>query len=561
MPRLLPRVCAPWSRPRLFPLQAACKRQPDSRAESEPLPLAVRQHPLSARGLECQREGGEDGLWPRRPLRGRLGGPAASAASSHRPRLLARAFSFPRRSAWTGHGHCKAVQLCEDAVVPGGQRLFPPQGPLPSSSVPTTLPGRGPLSPERRPRPRRGTSLSRSVLRERRGPPAGTRGGRRLRPAPAQTEPAAATGRCARAAKAPRGALRRGTMSSLYTRSKEFPRSRRAQPESPPASPSPTAKALRVSGAPLGTCRPWRGSGPGRRLLAGVGEGAQPRPAQRQSAWQRGSGVLVTLPPGAGVGLCSCSRGARGCRPTRSPMRAPRVCVCASVRATAFARLGVRGRQGQLATRAVSLLIPRKRARGAREAAPAAGTSREGRRGRRARGLRVRVGCVCASASGRAGAAPAAGTSGSGPPGGVPRGHRFFPRSRVRRACERLKAAVLPGAVFLGAGPRGAEFGVWPVGRGGVVPGPPGVRCEPSLSQSHLREDRGLRPGAPGDRLCRVGWCRVSWGPTVRSPFPWFSLRSLRLPAGAPCYICPHRDRSPQARTPRGTRQPLPASR
>lgn len=221
-------------------------------------------------------------------------------------------------------------------------------------------------------------------------PPAGTRGGRRLRPAPAQTEPAAATGRCARAAKAPRGALRRGTMSSLYTRSKEFPRSRRAQPESPPASPSPTAKALRVSGAPLGTCRPWRGSGPGRRLLAGVGEGAQPRPAQRQSAWQRGSGVLVTLPPGAGVGLCSCSRGARGCRPTRSPMRAPRVCVRVSVRATAFARLGVRGRQGQLATRAVLLLIPRKRARGAREAAPAAGTSREGRRGRRARGLRVR---------------------------------------------------------------------------------------------------------------------------------------------------------------------------
>lgn len=390
MPRLLPRVCAPWSRPQLFPLQAACKRQPDSRAESEPLPLAVRQHPLSARGLECQREGGEDGLWPRRPLRGRLGGPAASAASSHRPRLLARAFSFPRRSAGTGHGHCKAVQLCEDAVVPGGQRLFPPQGPLPSSSVPTTLPGRGPLSPERRPRPRRGTSLSRSVLRERRGPPAGTRGGRRLRPAPAQTEPAAATGRCARAAKAPRSALRRSTMSSLYTRSKEFPRSRRAQPESPPASPSPTAKALRVSGAPLGTCRPWRGSGPGRRLLAGVGEGAQPRPAQRQSAWQRGSGVLVTLPPGAGVGLCSCSRGARGCRPTRSPMRAPRVCVHVSVRATAFARLGVRGRQGQLATRAVSLLIPRKRARGAREAAPAAGTSREGRRGRRARGLRVR---------------------------------------------------------------------------------------------------------------------------------------------------------------------------
>lgn len=552
MPRLLPRVCAPWSRPRLFPLQAACKRQPDSRAESEPLPLAVRQHPLSAWGLECQREGGEDGLWPRRPLRGRLGGPAASAASSHRPRLLARAFSFPRRSAWTGHGHCKAVQLCEDAVVPGGQRLFPPQGPLPSLSVPTTLPGRGPLSPERRPRPHRGTSLSRSVLRERRGPPAGTRGGRRLRLAPAQTEPAAATGRCARAAKAPRGALRRGTMSSLYTRSKEFPRSRRAQPESPPASPSPTAKALRVSGAPLGTCR---GSGPGRRLLAGVGEGAQPRPAQRQSAWQRGSGVLVTLPPGAGVGLCSCSRGHGAAAQPAAPcgLRAC-VCVCPCVRPPLPVWVSVddRGHSRPAQSRSSSPGSVRE-GPGRRPLPPAPAA-------RAAAGV-VRVGCVCASASGRAGAAPAAGTSGSGPPGGVPRGHRFFPRSRVRRACERLKAAVLPGAVFLGASPRGAEFGVWPVGRGGVVPGPPGVRCEPSLSQSHLREDRGLWPGAPGDRLCRVGWCRVSWGPTVRSPFPWFSLRSLRLPAGAPCYICPHRDRSPQARTPRGTRQPLPASR
>lgn len=224
-------------------------------------------------------------------------------------------------------------------------------------------------------------------------PPAGTRGGRRLRLAPAQTEPAAATGRCARAAKAPRGALRRGTMSSLYTRSKEFPRSRRAQPESPPASPSPTAKALRVSGAPLGTCRPWRGLGPGRRLLAGVGEGAQPRPAQRQSAWQRGSGVLVTLPPGAGVGLCSCSRGARGCRPTRSPMRAPRVCVRVSVRATAFARLGVRGRQGN------------SRPAQSRSSSPGSVREGPGRRplppapaARAAAGV-VRVGCVCAWAA------------------------------------------------------------------------------------------------------------------------------------------------------------------
>ncbi|XP_037017042.1 protein phosphatase 1 regulatory subunit 12B isoform X14 [Artibeus jamaicensis] len=34
-------------------------------------------------------------------------------------------------------------------------------------------------------------------------------------------------------------------MSSLYTRSKEFPRSRKSTSDSPPASPSPTAKTLR----------------------------------------------------------------------------------------------------------------------------------------------------------------------------------------------------------------------------------------------------------------------------------------------------------------------------
>ncbi|CAH7206092.1 Ppp1r12b [Phodopus roborovskii] len=36
-------------------------------------------------------------------------------------------------------------------------------------------------------------------------------------------------------------------MSSLYTRSKEFTRTRKSQSDSPPASPSPTAKTLRVS--------------------------------------------------------------------------------------------------------------------------------------------------------------------------------------------------------------------------------------------------------------------------------------------------------------------------
>lgn len=36
-------------------------------------------------------------------------------------------------------------------------------------------------------------------------------------------------------------------MSSLYTRSKEYTRSRKAQSDSPPSSPSPIAKTLRVS--------------------------------------------------------------------------------------------------------------------------------------------------------------------------------------------------------------------------------------------------------------------------------------------------------------------------
>uniref|UniRef100_A0A8C6RK56 cGMP-dependent protein kinase interacting domain-containing protein n=1 Tax=Nannospalax galili TaxID=1026970 RepID=A0A8C6RK56_NANGA len=38
-------------------------------------------------------------------------------------------------------------------------------------------------------------------------------------------------------------------MSSLYTRSKEFTRNRKSQSDSPPASPSPTAKTLRVRGS------------------------------------------------------------------------------------------------------------------------------------------------------------------------------------------------------------------------------------------------------------------------------------------------------------------------
>lgn len=47
-------------------------------------------------------------------------------------------------------------------------------------------------------------------------------------------------------------------MSSLYTRSKEYTRSRKAQSDSPPSSPSPIAKTLRVSSFFLsvlhGTC-------------------------------------------------------------------------------------------------------------------------------------------------------------------------------------------------------------------------------------------------------------------------------------------------------------------
>lgn len=54
----------------------------------------------------------------------------------------------------------------------------------------------------------------------------------------------------------------RKAMSSLYTRSKEYTRSRKAQSDSPPSSPSPIAKTLKVSsfflsvlhGAVLSTC-------------------------------------------------------------------------------------------------------------------------------------------------------------------------------------------------------------------------------------------------------------------------------------------------------------------
>uniref|UniRef100_A0A8C8BKF1 cGMP-dependent protein kinase interacting domain-containing protein n=1 Tax=Otus sunia TaxID=257818 RepID=A0A8C8BKF1_9STRI len=43
-------------------------------------------------------------------------------------------------------------------------------------------------------------------------------------------------------------------MSSLYTRSKEYTRSRKAQSDSPPSSPSPIAKTLRLHGARSSWC-------------------------------------------------------------------------------------------------------------------------------------------------------------------------------------------------------------------------------------------------------------------------------------------------------------------
>uniref|UniRef100_A0A8D2PGS5 cGMP-dependent protein kinase interacting domain-containing protein n=1 Tax=Zosterops lateralis melanops TaxID=1220523 RepID=A0A8D2PGS5_ZOSLA len=43
-------------------------------------------------------------------------------------------------------------------------------------------------------------------------------------------------------------------MSSLYTRSKEYTRSRKAQSDSPPSSPSPIAKTLRLQSAGFSSC-------------------------------------------------------------------------------------------------------------------------------------------------------------------------------------------------------------------------------------------------------------------------------------------------------------------
>ncbi|XP_023390546.1 protein phosphatase 1 regulatory subunit 12B-like [Pteropus vampyrus] len=149
------------------------------------------------------------------------------------------------RGPRAGAAACFAAACARGLRAQEPAAVFPPGPPsqLVCAAAPTTLPGLG---------PRRGTSLNRSVLRERRGPPAGTRGGSWLRtsPKPRLSPPLLLPGRCGRAARRPElqrpsGVLRGGTMSSLYTRSKEFPRSRRAQPESPPASPSPTAKALR----------------------------------------------------------------------------------------------------------------------------------------------------------------------------------------------------------------------------------------------------------------------------------------------------------------------------
>lgn len=46
---------------------------------------------------------------------------------------------------------------------------------------------------------------------------------------------------------ASRARSREGTMSSLFARSKDFPRTRKSQADSPPASPSAAARTLRVS--------------------------------------------------------------------------------------------------------------------------------------------------------------------------------------------------------------------------------------------------------------------------------------------------------------------------
>lgn len=79
---------------------------------------------------------------------------------------------------------------------------------------------------------------------------------------------------------ASRARSREGTMSSLFARSKDFPRTRKSQADSPPASPSAAARTLRVSALfPGHSCAAGGGGS-----AAGPGRGAWAPPGWRVAA-------------------------------------------------------------------------------------------------------------------------------------------------------------------------------------------------------------------------------------------------------------------------------------
>lgn len=86
--------------------------------------------------------------------------------------------------------------------------------------------------------------------------------------------------------------------SSLFARSKEFPRSRKAPADSPPASPSAAARTLRVSGAGPGTA--------GRQVAVAAGLGAAPRSGDPGCSPGPGALVLCSLRFPKVVAILSC---------------------------------------------------------------------------------------------------------------------------------------------------------------------------------------------------------------------------------------------------------------
>lgn len=182
-------------------------------------------------------------------------------AGPERSQLGARCVEPGGREARVGRGSLRAA-----GSELAARRLRGPKVILPGIASPV-VGGGGPGRRERlenRDPVQAAPRGSRHPRRDRRPEgPARRRGGTRLTPArlPARARAGLQGGRVLAQLRA------RPAMSSLYTRSKEFPRSRKSTSDSPPATPSPTAKTLRVSGSPPCLCRVQgvrvrRGGGP-----------------------------------------------------------------------------------------------------------------------------------------------------------------------------------------------------------------------------------------------------------------------------------------------------------